>query len=173
MERSGVQSFTKIYSKSSRVCSNNEREQRSIYFSTPYTGIMILIFKPFGVGDFIECGDVTGTVEEVSLFYTTVRSATNQRITAPNSDLSSAHVINYSIYDTRRLDIDFEVAYGSDKNAVVRGIGMPEDAIAEKINEAFADNFGDVVLELSDDGEYRVIEDYFEEIGEGLRKITK
>ena len=62
---------------------------------------------------------------------------------------------------------------GSDKNAVVMGIGMPEDAIAEKINEAFADNFGDVVLELSDDGEYRVIEDYFEEIGEWLRKITK
>lgn len=91
-------------------------------------GIMILIFKPFGVGDFIECGDVTGTVEEVSLFYTTVRSATNQRITAPNSDLSSARVINYSIYDTRRLDIDFEVAYGSDKNAVIEAIMSVVDA---------------------------------------------
>lgn len=91
-------------------------------------GIMILIFKPFGVGDFIECGDVTGTVEEVSLFYTTVRSATNQRITAPNADLSNAHVVNYSIYDSRRLDVDFEVAYGSDTNAVIEAIMSVVDA---------------------------------------------
>lgn len=57
--------------------------------------------------------------------------------------------------------------------AMARNLGMPEDAVAEKINEAFADNFGDVILELSDMGAYRVIEDYFEEIGEWLRKITK
>jgi len=50
---------------------------------------------------------------------------------------------------------------------------MPEDAVAERINEAFADNFGDVVLELSDVGEYCVIEDYLEEIREWLQKITK
>ena len=82
--------------------------------------------------------------------------------------------------DTYGLSVD-EIDYISavydenvnKKSAVVRSIGMPDDAIAEKINEAFADNFGDVVLELSEDGEYRVIEDYFEEIGEWLRKITK
>ena len=62
---------------------------------------------------------------------------------------------------------------GNKKDVIARTIGIPDDAIAEKINEAFADNFGDVVLELSFDGEYRVIEDYFEEIGEWLRKITK
>lgn len=54
-----------------------------------------------------------------------------------------------------------------------KALGMPEDAVAEKINEAFADNFGDVILELSDVGEYRVIEDYFEEIGQWLLKTVK
>ena len=98
-------------------------------------GIMILIFKPFGVGDYIECGDVTGTVEEVSLFYTTVRKATNQRITAPNGDLSNAHVVNYSIYDTRRLDLDFEVAYGSDTNAVIEAIMSVVDANEKALKE--------------------------------------
>ena len=53
-----------------------------------------------------------------------------------------------------------------------KALGLPEDAVAEKINEAFSDNFGDVVLELSNDGEYRVIEDYIEEIFEWL-KTTK
>ena len=49
---------------------------------------------------------------------------------------------------------------------------MPE-ALAEKINEAFADNFGDVVLEESDEGGYKVIDDYTEEISEWLQKILK
>ena len=58
------------------------------------------------------------------------------------------------------------------KNTAI-ALGMPEDAVAERINEAFADNFGDVVLELSDEGEYRVIEDYFEETKEWLLKTMK
>lgn len=58
-------------------------------------------------------------------------------------------------------------------NITAKALGMPEDAVAEKINEAFADNFGDVILELSDEGEYRVIEDYFEEIGQWLLKTVK
>lgn len=73
-------------------------------------GIMILIFKPFRVGDSIESGDVVGTVEEVSLFYTIVRTYTNQRITAPNSSLSNTRVINNSVYRTRRVDIEFPVS---------------------------------------------------------------
>ena len=56
---------------------------------------------------------------------------------------------------------------------IAKSLGVPEDAVAEKINEAFADNFGDVVLELSDSGEYRIIDDYFEEIGEWLSKTVK
>ena len=91
-----------------------------------------------------------------------------------NDTESNAGGETYGLSDN---EIDYIAAVytenGSDKDAVVKRIGMPEDAIAEKINEAFADNFGDVVLEISDSGEYRVIEDYFEEIGEWLQKITK
>lgn len=82
-------------------------------------GIMILIFKPFKVGDFIESTNGTGTVTEVSLFYTILRSVTNERISIPNSSLSNAKVTNFSFYDTRRIDLNFSVAYGTDKNKVI------------------------------------------------------
>jgi small conductance mechanosensitive channel len=85
-------------------------------------GIMILIFKPFKVGDFIESDGGSGTVTEVSLFYTTLRSLTNERISIPNSTLSNTKITNYSFYDTRRLDLNFSVAYGTDKNAVIETI---------------------------------------------------
>ncbi len=85
-------------------------------------GIMILLFRPFKIGDFIEGDGASGTVEEVSLFYVTLRSATNQRITIPNGELSNTKVTNYSIYPTRRLDIDFTVAYGTDNNEVIETI---------------------------------------------------
>ncbi len=114
--------------------------------------------------------------EEVS-----VASSSPQReetkISEPVSDNGGGSHADCDTYGLSDDEIDYISAVysenGNKKSAVVRSIGMPDDAIAEKINEAFADNFGDVVLELSEDGEYRVIEDYFEEIGEWLRKITK
>lgn len=98
-------------------------------------GIMILMFKPFRVGDFIEGDGTTGTVEEVSLFYTVLRNPTNQRINVPNSALSNTKVVNYSVYDTRRLDIDFTVAYGTDKNAVIETIMAVVDADAMALKD--------------------------------------
>ena len=65
-----------------------------------------------------------------------------------------------------RIDIDIEDNRKnpqSDKKRIYRVPFIAKDSVAEKINEAFADNFGDVILELSDDGEYRIIEDYLEE----------
>ena len=114
--------------------------------------------------------------EEVSIS----SSSAEREETAVSESLADNVAESREDGDTYGLSVD-EIDYISavydenvnKKSAVVRSIGMPDDAIAEKINEAFADNFGDVVLELSEDGEYRVIEDYFEEIGEWLRKITK
>ncbi len=84
---------------------------------------------------------------------------------------------NRNTYGLSDSEIGYLQAVSEENNekmqAMANKIGMPEDAVTEKINEAFADNFGDVILELSDMGVYRVIEDYFEEIKEWLQKITK
>ncbi len=81
-------------------------------------GLMILIFKPFKVGDFIEANGFMGTVESISVLYTEMITPDNRKVVAPNGSLSNATVVNYSAKDTRRMDFDIAVAYGSDIDAV-------------------------------------------------------
>ena len=72
-------------------------------------GIMILIFKPFKVGDFIESAGAIGVVKDISLFYTTVVTTDNKKVLVPNGDLMNAVVTNYSAEETRRVDINFKI----------------------------------------------------------------
>ena len=81
-------------------------------------GLMILVFKPFKVGDFIEANGFSGTVEAISVLYTELITPDNRKVVAPNGSLSNATVINYSAKDTRRMDFDLSVAFGSDIGAV-------------------------------------------------------
>ena len=83
-------------------------------------GLMILIFKPFKVGDFIEANGVMGSVNAISVLYTNLTTFDNREVVIPNATVSNATVTNYSVHDTRRLDFDISVAYGSDVG-VVRG----------------------------------------------------
>lgn len=83
-------------------------------------GIMILIFRPFKVGDYIDNHTDSGTVKEIGIFYTTLVTPDNKTITVPNGLLSNATVVNYSTNDTRRVDIEFSVAYGSDIDKVTK-----------------------------------------------------
>lgn len=76
--------------------------------------LMILIFRPFKVGDFIENGSVSGTVESISIFYTVLKTADNKQITCPNGALSNGNITNYSTAGQRRLDMRFCVAADSD-----------------------------------------------------------
>lgn len=81
-------------------------------------GIMILIFRPFKVGDFIDNHTDSGTVTEIGIFYTTLHTPDNKTITVPNGLLSNATVVNYSTEATRRVDMEFSVAYTSDIDKV-------------------------------------------------------
>ena len=81
-------------------------------------GIMLLVFKPFKVGDFIQCGEVSGTVEAITLFYTYVVTPDNRSITVPNGGLSNGTIFNNSTKDDRRLDLQVTVAYNSDLDLV-------------------------------------------------------
>ncbi len=77
-------------------------------------GIMILLFRPFKVGDFVETGASSGTVVEVGIFYTVLLTPDNKHITIPNGSMMNNTVTNYSIEENRRVDIDFAIAYEAD-----------------------------------------------------------
>ncbi|ANK83589.1 MAG: hypothetical protein TEF_17995 [Rhizobiales bacterium NRL2] len=90
-------------------------------------GVMILIFKPFRQGDFIEGGGTSGTVEDVHLFMTELKTPDNVQIIMPNGQLWNTAIKNYSFHPTRRLDLLLGIGYGAD-------IGAAIDAIREMAN---------------------------------------
>ena len=77
-------------------------------------GLMILIFKPFKVGDFIKTVDHSGTVKEITILYTVLTTVDNCRVVIPNGTVSNAVVTDFSAEPTRRLDLEFSVSYGAD-----------------------------------------------------------
>ncbi len=83
-------------------------------------GLMILIFKPFRVGDYIEASGAEGTVRDISVFYTTIITIDNKRVTVPNGDLMNANVTNYSTEPTRRIDLPFKLTNDCDPKLAQR-----------------------------------------------------
>lgn len=77
-------------------------------------GVLILLLKPFKVGDYIESSSHSGTVEEIQVFYTILMTPDNKKVIIPNGDLSNSSVINYSAKPTRRVDFEFGVSYEDD-----------------------------------------------------------
>ncbi|WP_199564655.1 mechanosensitive ion channel family protein [Parvularcula marina] len=78
------------------------------------SGVMLLAFRPFHVGDYINAGGEAGTVKEINLFTTILATPDNVQIIVPNGDIWSGAITNYSAYDTRRVDIVYGISYGSD-----------------------------------------------------------
>ena len=81
-------------------------------------GIMILIFKPFQVGDYVNASGAEGIVEDITVFYTHLLTLDNKRITVPNGALMNANVTNFSCEEKRRVDLVFKAAFGTDNNFV-------------------------------------------------------
>lgn len=81
-------------------------------------GLMILIFKPFKVGDFIESTGAEGTVKDISIFYTTIMTIDNKQIFVPNGDLMNANVTNFSVAEKRRVDQDYKITNDIDAELV-------------------------------------------------------
>ncbi len=74
-------------------------------------GVMLILFKPFQNGDFIEAGGVTGVVEKISVFSTIMRTGDNKEIIVPNSGIYGGTITNYSAKETRRVDMVFGIGY--------------------------------------------------------------
>ncbi len=77
-------------------------------------GVLLLIFRPFRVGDFIEGAGVSGVVEEILIFTTTLKTPDNKMVIVPNSKIGSDNIINYSAKDTRRVDLTVGIGYGEE-----------------------------------------------------------
>lgn len=81
-------------------------------------GIIILLFKPFEVGDFVDTYGGSGTVSNIELFYTQIITADNKKIMLPNGDLANNPITNYSAMKIRRVDMNFSVSYMEDIDKV-------------------------------------------------------
>ena len=78
------------------------------------SGIMILVFKPFREGDYVEADGVGGTVTDLGIFYTTLTTPDNKKVVIPNGNVTSNVLTNYSAKDTRRVEVKFNVDRSTD-----------------------------------------------------------
>lgn len=98
-------------------------------------GVLILILKPFKVGDFIEGASHSGTVREIQIFYTYLTTPSGQEISIPNAQLSNNAVKNYSFHPSRRLDMTFGISYNDDidqAKEVLRKLAEEEQRFLEE-----------------------------------------
>jgi small conductance mechanosensitive channel len=93
-------------------------------------GVMLIVFRPFKSGDFIEAGGVSGVVEKISIFSTTMRTGDNREVIVPNGAIYGGVITNFSARDTRRIDMVIGIGYDSE-------IKLARDTMSEIID---ADN---------------------------------
>lgn len=77
-------------------------------------GVMLIIFRPFKKGDYVEAAGTAGIVESITVFTTLMRTGDNREVTVPNGQIYSGTITNYSARDTRRLDMTFSIGYEDD-----------------------------------------------------------
>jgi len=85
-------------------------------------GVMLILFRPFKLGDFITAGGNSGTVKAITLFTTELATGDNVQIIVPNGNIWSQPITNFSVYQTRRIEAVFGVSYGSDLDAAEKVI---------------------------------------------------
>ncbi len=78
------------------------------------SGVMLLLFKPFKAGDYVEAGGYAGTVQDIEMFSTILATPDNKKIIVPNSEVYSSPITNYSYHEKRRVDLEIGVDYDSD-----------------------------------------------------------
>ncbi len=78
------------------------------------SGFLLLVFRPFGAGDFIEAGGVSGVIETIGIFSTTMRTGDNKEVIVPNGNIYGSNIVNYSKRETRRVDLVFGIGYDDD-----------------------------------------------------------
>jgi small conductance mechanosensitive channel len=92
------------------------------------SGVMIIMFRPFKIGDYVEAGGQTGIIDEIGIFMSTLKSLDNKKILVPNSFITGGAITNYSAYSERRVDLTVGVSYDADINHVKKTLQSVIDA---------------------------------------------
>ena len=92
------------------------------------SGVMLIVFRPFKAGDFVEAGGISGTVEKISIFSTQMKTGDNREIIVPNGKIYGDTITNFSARDTRRVDMVFGIGYEDD-------IRKARDILRKIVNE--------------------------------------
>ncbi|APU68714.1 MAG: mechanosensitive ion channel family protein [Bacteroidota bacterium] len=116
-------------------------------------GVLIIVLKPFKVGDWIEAQGVSGSVVEISLFYTKLNTFGNQRAVIPNGELSNDNIVNYSFNDTRRENLTFGISYDDDikkaKEVLTNMVMERDDIEKEPAPQIIVSELGDSSVNFS------------------------
>tara|TARA_B100001939_G_C16946313_1_gene620537 strand:+ start:2279 stop:3127 length:849 start_codon:yes stop_codon:yes gene_type:complete len=91
-------------------------------------GVMLLIFRPFRIGDYVEAGGIAGTIKDLGLFFTEMATPDNVQLIVPNSSIWGASIKNYSYHETRRVDLLIGISYGDNMDEAMTAIGEVIDA---------------------------------------------
>lgn len=78
------------------------------------SGVLIILFRPFKVGDFVEAGGIAGVVDEIGILTTNLHTPDNKAVIVPNSQVMGGNIVNFTANDTRRCDMTFGISYGDD-----------------------------------------------------------
>jgi small conductance mechanosensitive channel len=116
-------------------------------------GVMLLVFRPFKVGDYVEAGGAAGTVKDIRLFFSELATPDNVQILVPNSQVWGTVVKNYSHHTTRRVDLVMSVDYGDDiekaQSVVERVVKADARVLADPAHLVVVGNLGESSVDLT------------------------
>lgn len=115
-------------------------------------GVMLILFRPFQVGDSIEAGSIAGTVEEISIFTTRLRTGDNRSIIVPNSTFTTQAVTNANTKPTRRIDLTIGISYNDNikvaKEIILRVLATDRRILADPAPVVAVANLGDNSVDI-------------------------
>jgi small conductance mechanosensitive channel len=116
------------------------------------SGVMLLVFRPFDVGEVVEIGGTVGKVQEIGIFATTINTGDNVKITMPNSQVYGGKISNYSDNETRRVDLVMGVGYDDNIQTAIdtirRIVTNHELVLADPEPQIAVSNLGDSAVDL-------------------------
>lgn len=126
-------------------------------------GVLLVAFRPLRAGEYVDLGGVAGTIDQVQIFSTTLRTSDNKTIVVPNGKIISGNIINYSREPNRRVDIVVGVAYDADIDLVKKVLGdviaadariMHDKGVTVRLNEMAASSLNFVTRSWTTNAEY-------------------
>ncbi|BBB33344.1 small conductance mechanosensitive channel [Thermotomaculum hydrothermale] len=116
------------------------------------SGIQLVIFRPFTIGDFIDLGSASGIVQDIGFFYTTLKTLDNKVITVPNNVITTSSIVNFTKEKIRRVDATFGIGYSDDikkaKKIMLDVASKNEKILKEPKTEVFVIELGDSSVNL-------------------------